>query len=323
MGASGQSSFSVTRNNIAAPPFAGNSAINGVSVKPVTGEIVLGNDVGALLAQLISDREIPMATFLLRLLYPTAGQSLTFQNNAAVDFLEILSSAKNRGINIVFTRPATTPTGVRMQNLSTNGGVEMDMVNNAGRGIFFDILGTTMAGGDISRMQVTGNELRFAVLTANAIYRWFTGANQRMTMLNNGRLRVAANSTDTTGLIQADGTITGDRLVSPRNLTPVTINANQDRGFHFTNEGASAIIVFNLPAAVVNTTTGGFYYNFFVQDADGLTITAAAGDTIRIGTQVTAAAGSISSTVIGSSIRLHCINATEWVCEAIVGPWTI
>jgi hypothetical protein len=103
----------------------------------------------------------------------------------------------------------------------------------------------------------------------------------------------------------------------------VAINANQDRGFHFTNEGASALIVFNLPTAVTNTTTGGYYYNFFVQDADGLQVVAAAGDTIRVGPSVSAAAGNIQSTTIGSSIRLHCINATEWVCEAVVGTWAV
>lgn len=323
MGPLGFGNIGLKGNTPAGPPFVATSAENGLSVDPVTGRIVLGNNVGALLAALLSNREIPLSTFSILFSHPTAGNSVTIQNDAAVDLLRLLSSSKNRGINIEFTRPGTTATGLRIQNLSTNGSVETDLVNDAGRGAFWDVLGTTVAGGDVTRLQITGNELRMAVLTAGAIYRWFTGATQRMTILNNGRLRVAGNSTDTTGLIQADGTITGDRLVSPRNLTPVTINANQERGFHFTNEGASALIVFNLPTAVLNTTTGGYYYNFYVQDADGLQVTAAAGDTIRVGPSVSAAAGNISSTTIGSSIRLHCINATEWVAEAVIGTWTV
>ncbi len=309
----------------AGPPFVAASAINGVSVKPITGEIVLGNDVAGVLATLISNREIPMATFLLRLLFPTANQSITFQNDVNTDALSFLitNAGKTRGINIQFTLPATTGTGLRMQNTSTNGSVEMDIVNDAGRGMFFDSLGTLVAGGDVSRLQVTGAEMRIAVLTAGAIMRWFTGANQRMALLNNGNFRVAANNTDNTARIQVDGTISGDRLVFPRNLTPYSINANQDRGNFFTNEGASALIVFNLPTAVLNTTTGGYQYTFYVQDVDGLQVVAAAGDTIRVNTNVSAAAGNIQSIVIGSCITIVCINATEWVASAVVGSWVV
>jgi hypothetical protein len=48
-----------------APPFALNSAFNGLSVDTVTGQIVLGQDIGAVgdPAILVSDREIPMDTF--------------------------------------------------------------------------------------------------------------------------------------------------------------------------------------------------------------------------------------------------------------------
>lgn len=45
------------------PPFALNSADNGLSVDPVSGKIVLGNDVGLFTAILLSDRELPMAGF--------------------------------------------------------------------------------------------------------------------------------------------------------------------------------------------------------------------------------------------------------------------
>lgn len=51
-----------------APPFAGNSAYNGLSVDPITGQIVFGNDVGGGLADFVSDREIDMAGFLFQFL---------------------------------------------------------------------------------------------------------------------------------------------------------------------------------------------------------------------------------------------------------------
>lgn len=49
------------------PPFPANAAENGLSVDPVTGRIVLGDDTGGVLAQLLSDREIQMDGFSFRL----------------------------------------------------------------------------------------------------------------------------------------------------------------------------------------------------------------------------------------------------------------
>lgn len=308
----------------AGPPFVATSAANGVSVDPVTGKIVLGDQTGGVLSTLLNNRVIPMATFSLQLLYPTVGQSFTFQPDGNLDLLSafITNPAKTRGFNMEFTLPGTTATGLRLKNNSSSGGIEIDIVNDAGRGTFIDVLGTTMAGGDITRFQTTGNEMRYAAL-GSAFFRWFTGVTQRMALLNNGRLRIAANNTDNTALLQVAGTISGDRLVFPRNLTPYSVDASQDRGNFFTNEGASALIVFNLPTAVLNTTTGGYRYTFYVQDVDGLQVVAAAGDTIRVGTSVSAAAGNIQSTNIGSCITLQCINATEWVAQSVIGSWTV
>jgi hypothetical protein len=84
----------------------------------------------------------------------------------------------------------------------------------------------------------------------------------------------------------------------------------------FTNEGASAIVPFTLPAAA-----SGLEYTLFVQDADGIQVIAGAGDTIRIGSLVTAAAGNVQSNTIGSSVTLKAINATEWVAIAALGTW--
>ena len=52
------------------PPFAANSADNGCSVDPVSGKIVLGNNETGLadLAQLLSNREIALQNFFLRLM---------------------------------------------------------------------------------------------------------------------------------------------------------------------------------------------------------------------------------------------------------------
>ncbi len=92
---------------------------------------------------------------------------------------------------------------------------------------------------------------------------------------------------------------------------------SSDVGKKFTNEGASASVAFTLPTAVANLE-----YTFYVQDGDGLSVIAAAGDTIRIETLVTAAAGNVSSSTIGSSVTLKAINATEWVAISAIGSWS-
>lgn len=88
-------------------------------------------------------------------------------------------------------------------------------------------------------------------------------------------------------------------------------------GTLYTNEGAASRVDTTLP-----TAEAGVAYTFVVQDADGVRVTAAAGDTIRIAGTVTAAAGYIESATIGNTVTLVAINATEWVATASHGTWT-
>lgn len=84
----------------------------------------------------------------------------------------------------------------------------------------------------------------------------------------------------------------------------------------YTNEGDADGATVTLPAA-----QAGLQFTFVVQAAQTLTITAGAGDTIRVGTLVTAAAGSISSSTVGSVVTVTAINATEWVATTAIGTW--
>lgn len=84
-----------------------------------------------------------------------------------------------------------------------------------------------------------------------------------------------------------------------------------------TNEGATAANYHTLPTAVA-----GYVFTFVVQDTDGIRITANTDDTIRVIDKVTASAGYIESTTIGSGVTLIAINATEWVAHPIHGVWT-
>jgi hypothetical protein len=88
-----------------------------------------------------------------------------------------------------------------------------------------------------------------------------------------------------------------------------------DRGTVFTNEGATSQMDFALPSAAAGLGP----FTFVVQDADGIQIDAATGDTIRIGASVSSSAGTLTSTTIGDSVTLVAINATEWIAVASVG----
>lgn len=91
-----------------------------------------------------------------------------------------------------------------------------------------------------------------------------------------------------------------------------------ESGTVFTNEGAAAENVHDLPTAVA-----GLQYTFIVQDADGIQVNAATADTIRHDGTVSASAGLIESATIGNVVTLVAINATEWIATTLVGAWTI
>lgn len=96
------------------PPFAPTSADNGLSVDPVTGRIVLGNDIGGVLATLLNDREIDVNSFSIRLIDPTGTQSLTQLNGGEIylsdSTLNLATSLLPGSIGLVSadpTQPAT------------------------------------------------------------------------------------------------------------------------------------------------------------------------------------------------------------------------
>ena len=91
------------------------------------------------------------------------------------------------------------------------------------------------------------------------------------------------------------------------NTTTKAITAVES-GTVFTDVGDTDGTTFTLP-----TAAAGLCYTF-VKDAalPTMTITAAAGDVIRVRENVTAAAGSITSNVIGDTVRLCANDADHW-----------
>lgn len=141
---------------------------------------------------------------------------------------------------------------------------------------------------------------------------YFLGTNLRFYSATAGADAMTLGSS---GDILCSGTILGKTLVVP-DADGGAITASMSWTVQ-TNEGATGMATFTLPSAAANIQV-----TFLVQDADGITIDADAGDTIRIGASVTAAGATISSTTIGTSVTLVAINDTEWAAVSSVGTWT-
>ncbi len=108
-------------------------------------------------------------------------------------------------------------------------------------------------------------------------------------------------------------------LLTAQASTPLNMTAAQTNTY-FTNAGASALIVFNLP-----TAAAGLIFTFITIDSDGVKIVAAAGDNIQLFANVSATAGFIKSVTVGSTITLVAVDATTWkdVSEALGSIWTV
>lgn len=120
--------------------------------------------------------------------------------------------------------------------------------------------------------------------------------------------------------LDVSGAILGQRLVEANTAgsgSPNIITSGESRTL-YTNEGATALNYHTLP-----TAAAGLTYTFYVQDADGIRVTANTGDVIKINGVASSTAGYCESTSIGSSITLTAINATDWVATSVIGVWSL
>lgn len=95
--------------------------------------------------------------------------------------------------------------------------------------------------------------------------------------------------------------------------------AESDSGTTFHNTGASGLISFALPAAVV-----GLEYDFVSLAAHAIEINANGSDVIQDGATQSVAGGEIqSSGALRETLRLRCLVAGAWVVMFDKGTWTV
>jgi hypothetical protein len=107
-------------------------------------------------------------------------------------------------------------------------------------------------------------------------------------------------------------------LTTYTTAAPYSPVALEESNRTFLASNTSAMTQVSLPAAAV-----GYVFKFIVTAAQGLRIRAFTGDTIRIGSTVTAAAGYIQSTTLGDYIELFATSSGGWYARSPIQGWTI
>lgn len=192
---------------------------------------------------------------------------------------------------------------------------------------------TRATDADLSAKVTAGLMVYVAEGTANADTLWALTTNTAITLgttaLVFGKLAnagpVAANKAWIGPTSGADAQPTF-RVLDRLDLPLVGVEAQTgndtlvtaDKHKVMTNEGA-----ISKPTLTLQTAAAGESQLFVVQDTDGLRVTAAAGDTIRLGPTVSKAAGYVESTEVGAALWIVAINATEWVALSVIGAWTV
>lgn len=200
MSTAGQGSISLqNKQTPSGAPFPAGSANNGLSVDAVTGKIVLGNDLGGNLADLISNREIDQAGFLFQLLNGAGRKFLSDPTNGLYEFGDIDSIANgtfleiNDGLNLTrlfsrgneYMRIYAALTG---QNyifgdvLAADNGAQLN-INDYTNSI---ILGNTLKGQTVTLSMDTNEYIFGPLASGNADNLVIDDAAQRITLNNNG-----------------------------------------------------------------------------------------------------------------------------------------
>lgn len=304
----------------AGPPFASDSADNGLSVDSVTGRIVLGNDVGdpAAPAALLSNREIltddGITQFSLQLNSPTNLVTTTLEGVRV-----LVSGQANTAPSVEVVGGDTSTPQVLVQG-AVGGAPEIRVIAGAGgsgnltlqAGAGGSTTFTSRVSGDIFTFTNNGTddfEFSWSNFAIGVTGMRFYGATIQIQV---GPTLQTKNAAD----FQISGTTTYRRTVESNGGPTYNIDRNLDSGKLFRNSGAVNFVLPNMAGA---NSRPGFVFRCRVFNAAGVTITAV-GIAINFGSLVTGATGTLFSTDVGACITIT-YDVDGWVTESFVGAW--
>lgn len=173
-----------------------------------------------------------------------------------------------------------------------------------------DRIGISLAGGLVFDFKTDGLHLPSTGIFAGAGQVWWDNTG------NFGALKNGANLLfyDQSGAGATIGLAAGVWIVPKTANYTVVVS---DSGKHFNNVGAAGSVTFTLP-----TGAAGMQYTFEVDATQTITIQAGGSDTIRNGTVVSAAGGTMTANANGCIVHLVCTKANTWKVKSIIGTWT-
>ena len=140
-------------------------------------------------------------------------------------------------------------------------------------------------------------------------------AGTNMTLTRSDALRVGFGTSRF-----EQGIYTKNPLVTLDPAGAATVFAQRGSNTLYVNSASASVLSnITLPGASVSDGAGGL--TACVVDADGIKITAAAGDFIYIGTSASTSGGYIQSTAIGSCVSIKALDTTNWMATELTGTW--
>jgi hypothetical protein len=311
----------------AVPPFPAGAANNGLSVDPVTGLIVLGNDVGDATepARLLNDREI-VTDDSLGNFFGLNLNSINYGINTVLNgqFISILGGNNTlpfirtqAGDNSLAVNSVLTGDGAQSQIIAQSGdfGIAGFDADSGNTGFSYLHIGSTDFANELWIKADGSGFINFSVNGGFGLDFMRTDVNTLNTQFSNNSMQAFNGAT-----LQVTGTLTHQT-----ETTGFTGARNVDRDIDssrlFYNNGAAGTLT--LPNMAAANFREGFNMRFACNHASGITIQASAGQTVRVGTSATSVAGTLSSTAVGSYGRITLIDSTTWVVEYVTGSWTI
>ncbi len=199
---------------------------------------------------------------------------------------------------VVAVAGASAPTATWTLDRSLNGAA-------FGGALTYDSAGALTANGNISAgtsIAAGGN------VTAGAGNSFYLLGRSGLSSSANGAMEMNNNGGSARSTLQANI----PQITKTANYTIVAL----DSGLRFVNIGAVATNRLDLP-----TAAAGMHFNFYVDAAFNMQVQATGTDVIREGSTVSAAAGDIHSSTVGSTLHLFSPKAGLWVVDAKDGVW--
>lgn len=314
-------------------PFTVGSAHNGTSID-TAGKVVLGNDVGDPLspAELLNDREIITEDALFNLFAVVFNSFFTgIVTRLTGQTIEMIGAANTSPLLSLVTSGAVSGNQIEMRN-SGGGSNTLQITNVNGNNAINSvttnakssvILLRTDTGGlcqlrlqsqpDSLEIQSRGNGfITFQINNVQSVWRIETAT---------GNTQIGPTLFGFNGAaLQVSGSCTKRLLPQSSGSALVIVDRDTDSSKFYMN---TAAVTLSIPNMLSSNFRPGFYIDVCCTDATGITIQADAGVTFLYGNLSTSAGGTISSTVVGSFLRLLIVDPVTYVVPFSMGVWTL